>query len=146
MNPIPNPGSGTRNVLNSDVDIKGNLKFAGELTFAGHLEGEVQSEGALQLEDKAVVRGNVSVNSVVVRGKVGGNVAAKERIEIKSVGEVFGDIRAAKLIIEEGATFVGKCDVNPNKSFPATATPPLPPLPGGAPAPKPPEPVNPIKK
>jgi cytoskeletal protein CcmA (bactofilin family) len=145
MNPIPNPGSGTRNVLNSDVDVKGNLKFAGELTFAGHLEGEFHSEGALQLEDKAVVRGNVSVNTVVVRGKVSGNVSAKERIEIKSVGEVFGDIRASKLIIEEGATFVGKCDVNPNKTFPAHSTPP-PPLPGGAPAPKPPEPVNPIKK
>src|ERR1700722_18870091 len=140
MNPIANPGAGARNILNSDVDIKGNLKFAGELTFAGHLEGEVQSEGALQLEDKAVVRGNVSVNSVVVRGKVSGNVAAKERIEIKSVGEVFGDVRASKLIIEEGATFVGKCDVNPNKSFPAPSTPQTPPLPGGAPAPKPPEP------
>jgi cytoskeletal protein CcmA (bactofilin family) len=139
MNPIPNPGSGTRNVLNSDVDIKGNLKFAGELTFAGQLEGEVHSEGALQLEDKAVVRGNVSVNTVVVRGKVSGNVSAKERIEIKSVGEVFGDIRASKLIIEEGATFVGKCDVNPNKSFPAISPPPTP-------AQKPPEPANPIKK
>src|SRR5580692_11733384 len=121
MNPAPNPGS--RNVLNADVEIKGNLKFAGELTFAGHLEGEVQSEGTLHLDDKAVVRGNINLNSVVVRGKISGNVSAKEKIEIKSVGELFGDVRAAKLIIEEGATFVGRCDVNPNK---ASAPPPLP--------------------
>jgi cytoskeletal protein CcmA (bactofilin family) len=136
MNPISNNGS--RNVLNADVEIKGNLKFAGELTFAGQLEGEIQSEGALHLDDKAVVRGNMNLNSVVLRGKVRGNVTAKEKIEIKSVGELFGDVRASKLIIEEGATFVGKCDVNPNKASPPSAG-----TPGGT---KLHEPVIPINK
>ena len=77
--------------------------------------------GALNLGDSAVVNGNINVQSVVVRGKINGNITAKEKIEIKSKTELFGDIRAAKLIVEEGVTFVGKTEVNPNKSTP---TPP----------------------
>ena len=115
----------TKNVLNSDVEIKGNLKFAGELTFEGKLDGEINTEGNLNLGDSAVINGNITAQSVVVRGKVNGNINAKEKIEIKSKAELFGDIRSSKLAIEEGVTFVGKTEVNPNKVSPTA--PPRPP-------------------
>lgn len=132
MNTTGNP---SKNVLNSDVEIKGNLKFSGELTFDGKLEGEITTDGVLNLGDAAVVNGNISANSVIVRGKVTGNIQAKDKIEIKSKTELFGDIRASKLSVEEGVTFVGKTEVNPNKVSP---TPP--PRPGEAP--KVPEPAK----
>jgi len=44
-----NTGNSSKNVLNSDVEIKGNLKFAGELTFEGKLEGEIITDGTLNL-------------------------------------------------------------------------------------------------
>ena len=129
--------STTKNVLGSDVEIKGSLKFTGELTFEGKLEGEIHSDGLLNLGDSAVVNGNIEVQSVVVRGKINGNIVAKEKIDIKAKTELFGDVRAAKLAIEEGVTFVGKIDVNPNKVSPTAG-----PRPAGAPpqpeSPKPP--------
>src|SRR5882672_8870110 len=88
-----------KNVLTSDVEIKGTLKFSGELTFDGKLEGEIQTDGVLNLGDSAVINGNISAQSVIVRGKVTGNIHAKEKIEIK-----------------------GKTEVNPNKVAP-TASP-----------------------
>jgi cytoskeletal protein CcmA (bactofilin family) len=122
--------SNAKNVLNADVEVKGTLKFAGELTFDGKLDGDINSEGALNLGDNAVVKGNIDVGSVVVRGKINGNVVAKEKIDIKARTELFGDVRSAKLVIEEGVTFVGKSEVNPNKVSP---TAPPPPRPGEAP-------------
>jgi cytoskeletal protein CcmA (bactofilin family) len=113
--------SGSKNVLNSDVEVKGILKFTGELTFDGKLEGDINSEGVLNLGDNANIKGNIDVGSVVVRGKINGNVVAKEKIDIKAKTELFGDVRSAKLVIEEGVTFVGKSEVNPNKLAP---TPP----------------------
>jgi cytoskeletal protein CcmA (bactofilin family) len=121
--------STSKNTLASDVEIKGNLKFSGELAFDGKLEGEINTDGVLNLGDSAVVNGNINAQSVVVRGKITGNISAKEKIEIKSKAELFGDIRAAKLLVEEGVTFVGKTEVNPNKVAP---TAPLP-RPGEAP-------------
>src|SRR5437762_8368355 len=121
MNTTPN--NNTKNVLSSDVEIKGNLKFSGELTLEGKLEGEINSDGVLQLGETGSVNGNVNVASVIVRGKINGNVVAKDKIEIKSKAEVFGDVRAAKLVIEEGVTFVGKTEVNPNKVAPSAVPP-----------------------
>jgi cytoskeletal protein CcmA (bactofilin family) len=116
------PTSSTKNILSSDVEIKGTLKFSGDLTLEGKLEGEIQSDGTLQLGDSAVINGNIHVNSVVLRGKINGNVVAKEKVEIKSKTELFGDISASKLVIEEGVTYVGKTEVNPNKVTPSSAS------------------------
>lgn len=118
------PNTNSKNILNSDIELKGTLKFAGELTFDGKLDGDINSDGVLNLGDNAVVKGNLNVNSVVLRGKINGNVTAKEKIEIKAKTELFGDIRSPKLVIEEGVTFVGKSEVNPNKVSPATPPPP----------------------
>ena len=115
--------STSKNTLASDVEIKGNLKFSGELNFEGKLDGEIQTDGVLNLGDSAIVNGNINAQSVVVRGKVNGNITAREKIDIKSKTELFGDIRAARLTVEEGVTFVGKTEVNPNKIAP-TAMPP----------------------
>ena len=113
-------GNASKNVLNSDVEIKGNLRFAGELTFEGKLDGEIQTDGTLHLGDVAIINGNINAANVIVRGKINGNITAKEKIDIKAKTELFGDIRSARLAIEEGVTFVGKTEVNPNKVSPAT--------------------------
>jgi len=126
--------SNTKNTLGPDVEIKGNLKFSGELTFEGKLEGEIRTDGTLQLGDTAVVTGNIEAQTVVVRGKVNGNINAKEKIDIKAKSELFGDIRASKLVIEEGVTFVGKTEVNPNKVSP-NASASRPPAPSASPDP-----------
>ena len=125
-----------KNTLGSDVEIKGNLKFSGELTFDGKIDGEIQTDGVLNLGDSATVNGNINAQSVVVRGKVNGNITAKEKIDLKTKTELFGDIRAAKLSVEEGVTFVGKTEVNPNKISPTPARP--------GEAPKAPEPGKPL--
>ena len=115
------PATNSKNVLNSDVELKGTLKFSGELTFDGKLDGDIQSDGNLILGDNAVIKGNMNVTTIVVRGKVNGNISAKEKIDIKTKAELFGDIRAPKLVIEEGVTYVGKTEVNPNKVSPPPA-------------------------
>ena len=130
------PGTPSKNVLNSDVEIKGNVKFSGELTLEGKLEGEINSDGTLSVGETGLVNGNVNAGTVIIRGKVNGNVVARDKIEIKSKAELFGDIRSAKLAIEEGVTFVGKTEVNPNKLAPSA--PARPPAGGPEPA-KPPQ-------
>jgi cytoskeletal protein CcmA (bactofilin family) len=112
-----------KNFLSADVEIKGNIKYSGEMIFDGRLEGDVQTDGALQVGENAHVTGNINAQTVLARGKINGNINAKDKVEIKSRSELFGDIRAAKLIIEEGVVFVGKIEVNPNKVAPSAAAP-----------------------
>ena len=114
------PG-GSKNVLGSDVEIKGELRFSGEMTLDGKVEGEIRGEGSLILGEGSVVNGNIETQSAVVRGKITGNIVTRDKLELKAKTELFGDIRAPRLSIEEGVTFVGRVEVNPNK---LSSTPP----------------------
>ena len=60
----------------------------------------------LTLGENADIRGEVKSKFVTVHGKVYGNITA-ERCELKSKCTLEGDLRAARLIVEEGATFIG---------------------------------------
>ena len=54
---------------------------------------------------------------VIVKGKVHGNITVKERCELHSRSQLIGDLKAARLVIEEGATFLGKSEVAPDKNI-----------------------------
>lgn len=110
------PSSSSKNVLSNDVDIKGTIKFENELIFDGKIEGEIISEsGALTLGKNAEVNGEVKTKSVVVHGTVTGNITVAERCELKASSQLTGDLKAMRITIEEGATFIGKSEVTPNK-------------------------------
>lgn len=104
-----------KNILSSDVEIKGSLKFQNDLTIDGKIEGEINSPGNLTVGENAEVRGEIKTKSVIVLGKVNGNITVEERCELKGRAQLIGDLKAARLVIEEGATFVGKSEVTPNK-------------------------------
>ncbi len=103
--------SSSKNILSSDVEIKGSLKFSNDLIIDGKIEGEVTSDGSLTIGENAFVSGEVKTKSVVVFGKVQGNITVTERCELKANAILEGDISAGTLSIEEGATFMGKSSV-----------------------------------
>lgn len=105
----------TKNILSSDVEIKGSIKFQNELMIDGKIEGEIVSTGILTVGENAEIRGEIKTKSVTVYGKVHGNITVDERCELKTRAVLMGDLKAARLTIEEGATFVGKSEVTPNK-------------------------------
>jgi cytoskeletal protein CcmA (bactofilin family) len=113
--PMADPISG-KNVLSADVEIKGSIKFTNELIIDGKVEGEITSAGVLTVGENAEIRGEIKTKSVTVFGKVHGNITVDERCELKARAVLQGDLKAARLVIEEGATFVGKSEVTPNKT------------------------------
>ncbi|MFV0416489.1 MAG: polymer-forming cytoskeletal protein [Chthoniobacterales bacterium] len=112
----PSSGSNAKNILTNDVSIKGTLEFENELIFDGTIEGEIISEGLLTLGKNAHVEGEVRTKSCILHGTVVGNISVTEKAELKASSELTGDLRAMRIIIEEGATFVGRSEVTPSKS------------------------------
>jgi cytoskeletal protein CcmA (bactofilin family) len=106
----------TKNILSKDVEIKGNIKFTNELVIDGKVEGEISSDGVLTIGENADIHGEIKTKSVTVLGKVTGNITVSERCELKARAHLVGDLKAARLIIEEGATFVGKSEVTTSKN------------------------------
>ncbi len=105
-----------KDVLSSDVEIKGSIKFQKELLIDGKVEGEINSDGVLTIGENADIRGEIKTKSITVFGKVHGNITVGERCELKSRCTLQGDLKAARLVIEEGATFIGKSEVTSGKT------------------------------
>jgi len=124
--PAPAVGGATRNILSSDVEIKGTVKFANDLVVDGKIEGEITSTGNLTVGENARLKAEIRTGTVVVYGKVHGNITAASHIELKASAEVIGDIKAATLSIEAGAIFVGKSTVGAPAQAVAAATAPAP--------------------
>ena len=117
-----------KDVLSSDVEIKGSIKFQKELLIDGKVEGEIHSDGVLTIGENADIRGEIKTKSITVYGKVQGNITVGERCELKSRCILQGDLKATRLVIEEGATFIGKSEVTSgaskmNSSVAPAATP-----------------------
>src|ERR1700757_2598852 len=112
-----------KDVLSSDVEIKGSIKFQKELLIDGKVEGEINSEGVLTIGENADIRGEIKTKSITVFGKVQGNITVSERCELKSKCTLQGDLKAARLIIEEGATFIGKSEVSSGMSVKPASRP-----------------------
>jgi cytoskeletal protein CcmA (bactofilin family) len=104
-----------KDILSKDVEIKGNIKFQKDLMIDGKVEGEIHSDGILTIGENADIRGEIKTKSITVYGKVHGNITVAERCELKSRSTLQGDLKAARLVIEEGATFIGKSEVTSGK-------------------------------
>jgi cytoskeletal protein CcmA (bactofilin family) len=95
-------------LLSEDVEFKGTLCFSSGLELNGRFEGEILAEGPLVIGESAVVKANIKAQSTVtVRGKLQGNIDAKDKVEIASRAHVYGDVTAPKFSLSEGAIFVG---------------------------------------
>lgn len=109
--PVRSAPVASRNVLSSDVEIKGTIKFTNDLVIDGRIEGEIHSDGNLTVGENARLKAEIKTATVVVHGKVHGNITAAERVELRATAEVVGDIKSKTLSIEAGAIFVGKSTV-----------------------------------
>ena len=106
-----------RDLLSCGVEIKGVIKVQRELLIDGRVEGEIHSDGGLTIGENGDIRAEIKSKSITVYGKVRGNITATERCELKSGATLEGDLKAARLAVEEGATFIGKSEVWPAVQF-----------------------------
>ena len=60
----------TRNVLSSDVEVVGSLRFSYDLLIDGTVEGDISSEGVLSVGQNAVIRAEINTKSVIIHGDV----------------------------------------------------------------------------
>jgi cytoskeletal protein CcmA (bactofilin family) len=97
--------------LGKGTEFKGILSFEGTIRVDGNVNGEVVSKDTLIAGDGAILQGEITVGTIISSGKIIGNINASQKVHILAPGNIQGTIRTPKLIIEEGVTFDGKCEM-----------------------------------
>lgn len=101
-------------VIGQDAQFKGDLSFQGGVRVDGQFEGTIQTAGRVLVSKAGRLKAEVKAGQVVLEGQVEGNVSAEERVEIRGSANLKGDVKATRLLVAEGATWVGRCEVGPN--------------------------------
>ena len=61
-----------------------------------------------------MVTAQVKASSIIVAGRLSGEISASERIELRPSARVSGNLTAPKLVVHEGAIFEGNCAMQPD--------------------------------
>jgi cytoskeletal protein CcmA (bactofilin family) len=101
----------TTTAVGKTIVIKGKLKSDEDLIVSGRIEAEISSSKALLVENSGIIKANVRVKSARISGVLVGNITAEERVEIAPDGRMVGDLTAPKIIINDGAAFRGRIDM-----------------------------------
>jgi cytoskeletal protein CcmA (bactofilin family) len=104
--------------------IEGKYTFSGTVMLNGKLTGEIWSDDTLIVGEKGVVHASVRAGIVLVSGEIRGNVVATERVELRGVAKVYGDVEAPVVVVEEGVLFEGHCRMTKGRAAEAPATVP----------------------
>ncbi len=111
------------------VKINGQIYSKEDLYVDGDVEGTIElQEHRLTIGPNGKVHSSVKAREVVVLGNIQGNVDASDKLEIRKDARLVGDIKTARIIIEDGAYFKGSIDiVKPEMAKSSGSTPPRPP-------------------
>ncbi len=116
------------------ITIKGELSGGEDLFVDGEVEGSIDLSGHMIIVGpNGRIHANIQAPSIVVFGRVQGNLRGSERVELKKTAVVSGDIFTKRVMIEEGAFFKGNVDIqNPepkseaHRAFTVAASSPAP--------------------
>src|SRR5580693_2224666 len=122
--------------IGKSVMIKGQIFSREDLTIDGEIDGSVElHEHRLTVGPNGKVQAGVKAREVVVLGTIHGNVEASDKIDIRKDAKLVGDIKTARIVIEDGAYFKGSIDIaRPEISKPAAVPSPKPVVAAPAPA------------
>ena len=98
--------------LGKGTEFIGDISFSSGMRVDGIIKGKVHSEASLIIGNSGMVDAEVGVCNVSIHGEFRGVIRASGRVEIHKDGKVFGDIYSPCLIIEAGAIFEGRCNMN----------------------------------
>ena len=105
---------GDMTVVGADSHFEGKLTFERTAKINGKFDGEIRGKGELQVSQNALCKADVQAGAVAVDGRIEGNVQAGDTVRLNGSGVVKGDINAAKMVMQEGASFYGMCAVGPD--------------------------------
>ncbi len=100
------------NLIGTGTIIEGKLRSRGNIRIDGKINGELFASESVSVGSSGEIEGSVSAKNISIGGKVKGSITVQEKLVLENKAIVSGDIRAAKLVIDEGAIFDGNCTMS----------------------------------
>jgi cytoskeletal protein CcmA (bactofilin family) len=98
--------------IGKSVVLKGQVVSREDLYVDGEVDGTIELlEHRLTVGPHAKLSAAIKAREVVIMGSVRGNIEATDKIDIRKDAKLVGDIKTARIVIEDGAYFKGSIDI-----------------------------------
>lgn len=99
--------------IGRSITIRGDVTGDEDLYIQGRIEGTVDlKQHSVTVGPEGRVKANIKARMVTIEGEVDGNVRGQEQVALRSASKVNGDIVAPRVVLEDGATFLGSIDMS----------------------------------
>lgn len=105
------------NFIGAGTYVEGNIETKGSLRIDGKVKGIVKSGDTLTVGSSGEIIGEVHVKNAIIGGKIEGDVNIEQKLVLESTSSLSGNIRANRLIIDEGAFFTGKSQMGTGQNL-----------------------------
>ena len=113
------PGS---TIIGPSTHIEGGLRGQDDLQIEGRVDGPVVGEAAVSLGAGSQVGGDVWGREVTIAGVLKHDVHASHAVHLLSTAEVYGQIVAPRITVDDGAVLEGQVKIT--RAIPAQLTEP----------------------
>jgi cytoskeletal protein CcmA (bactofilin family) len=103
------PGEDDLSLLSPGTSMQGKIVSEGSIRIDGKLVGDIFAKANAAVGVTGVVEGNIEAKHVSVAGRVTGKIVASGKLVLEEKSVTRGDIRAAILVVDEGAVLDGHC-------------------------------------
>ena len=100
-----------RAYVGEGVTFTGTIRYQGTVKIDGNLEGEVHTDGVLLVGEKAVISAKIQSGTITCRGRIVGDISAKEKVKLMAPAVFEGTIKSPAISMEEGVLFNGTCEM-----------------------------------
>jgi cytoskeletal protein CcmA (bactofilin family) len=100
-----------RNLIGNGTIIKGDIESSGDIRIDGVLTGSIRSNGKIVVGQSGVIEGEMNCQQADISGRVNAKLYCEELTALKASAVFSGELVTARLSIEVGAVFSGKCDM-----------------------------------
>jgi cytoskeletal protein CcmA (bactofilin family) len=105
--------SGEAATIGRSITIRGDVTGDEDLYIQGRIEGTVDlKQHSVTVGPEGRVKANIKGRMVTIEGEVDGDVRGQEQVALRSASKVTGDITAPRVVLEDGATFLGSIDMS----------------------------------
>ncbi len=116
--PAPSPGTASRSraaaVIGPSIQIEGTLRGQEDVFVEGEISGTVQLQSnTLTVGTTGRIRADVYAHTVFVEGAMEGDLFGAEQVIVRKSAKVRGNITAPRVTLEDGATFKGSIEMDP---------------------------------
>jgi cytoskeletal protein CcmA (bactofilin family) len=108
------PAEGTGDIsafVGKGVEFKGTISYSGTVRIDGYLDGEIHTDGVLLIGEEAVIQAKITAGTIICKGKVTGDISAKECVKLRAPAVMNGSVKTPLLSMEDGVLFNGTLEM-----------------------------------